>query len=121
MIKVLKTLSCLISDYPESYFTSHGGLVIVDGNDKLYIFRENLHLLGTSVNYFKFNSCQPDYRFFESYECNCFLQSKLDIAVEALDTVNDHADSCHIFIFDETNCTCFYEKAVQALKELKNE
>lgn len=48
------------------------------------------------------------------------LQERLDIAVEALKKVNDHAESCALFIYDKRGCTCFYKDTNKALKKIEN-
>lgn len=46
------------------------------------------------------------------------LEQENKIMREGLISVNDHAESCAIFIYNEKGCTCFYEKAQQALEKV---
>jgi regulator of replication initiation timing len=35
----------------------------------------------------------------------------------ALELVNDHAETCSIFVYDEKGCTCFYDKIKKVLDD----
>ena len=45
------------------------------------------------------------------------LQKDIRILKEALSLVNEHAETCAIFIRDNRCCTCFYEKIKKINKE----
>lgn len=46
------------------------------------------------------------------------LEQENNIMRETLSLVNDHAESCAMFIYDARGCTCFYERTQQALEKV---
>ena len=63
-----------------------------------------------------------DKRWFSSREGkaeNEKLEAENKILKDALESVNDHAETCSIFVYDEKGCTCFYEKILKILEKIK--